>query len=328
MGLAADGGGSTRVPAACTGLVGMKCTSNRIPASGSRAPMNGLDSTPFAFGPVCRSVRDNMYYIESILQTEPWKEEPYLVPIPWREVSPKSPITIGFFVDDGVAKPHPPVISALKRLVSRLETQTGFRVIEWKPFEHSRGYEIYRRLIYPDGGEENAATMARSGEPVLPLTEWITKPDVIGRLSIERLWELNVAREDYRQDYLTHWKEAAEVPDVLICPVAPWAAARHDTSRYWGYSAIYNFLDYPACAVPTGIFVDPANKEHARDTSYTPRDNEFDAYISGLYNEHGPEGYAGAPIGVQIVGRKWDDELVMDVAGRIEALIKEEPLVA
>jgi hypothetical protein len=36
-----------------------------------------------------------------------------------------------------------------------------------------------------------------------------------------------------------------------------------------------------------------------------------------LYQKHGPEDYADTPIAVQIVGRKWECESVMDVAERI-----------
>lgn len=183
---------------------------------------------------------------------------------------------------------------------------------------------MYRKLLYLDGGAENYATMASSGEPCLELTQWIMKPEVARRRSIEEMWALNRAREEYRQQYLDHWRTHPESPDVLLCPVGPFAAPRHDTSKYWGYSAIYNLLDYPACAVPTGLFVDPTNPAHARNESYLPRENEFDRYIWELYNKHGPEGYAGAPIGVQIVGRKWECETVMEVAALVEAAMKAE----
>ena len=324
LGLAADGGGSIRVPAASTGVVGMKCTSNRIPHTGSKAPMEGNDSTPYAQGPICRSVRDNVNFFRQILKTEPWRWEPYLAPVPWREVTHLTkPITIGVFVDDGVVRPHPPVVSAVQSVASRLQSSSKFRIVPWQPYQHDKGYAVFRRLLYLDGGKENYDTMAQTGESALPLTQWIMSPEVARRRSIEEMWSLNRAREGYRQEYLDHWRTHADAPDVLLCPVAPWAAARHDTSRYWAYSAIYNLLDYPAIALPSGMHVDPANRSHACDSSYVPRDNEFDKYINGLYNEHGPEGYEGAPIAVQIVGRKWDDEVVMEVAARIEAALKD-----
>ena len=38
--------------------------------------------------------------------------------------------------------------------------------------------------------------------------------------------------------------------DVLLCPVTPGAAPPLDCSRYWGYSSVWNLLDYPALVFP------------------------------------------------------------------------------
>jgi Asp-tRNA(Asn)/Glu-tRNA(Gln) amidotransferase A subunit family amidase len=82
---------------------------------------------------------------------------------------------------------------------------------------------------------------------------------------------------------------------VLICPVAAIPAFRHGeresqvegrTVKYldaWSYCEWFNLLGFPACVVPMGS---------------------------------SPE---GLPIGVQIVGRPWQDELVLAVAAKLEA---------
>lgn len=58
----ADGGGSTRVPAACCGLVGMKPTRGRLPDSGMQDPFVRITTD----GVVSRSVRDTaLYYAEA-----------------------------------------------------------------------------------------------------------------------------------------------------------------------------------------------------------------------------------------------------------------------
>ena len=98
----------------------------------------------------------------------------------------------------------------------------------------------------------------------------------------------------------------------MICPVGPGVATKHDTARYWGYTAIYNLLDYPACTFPTGEYVSEA--EHPKDETYKPRDNEFDAENWARYN---PKDYEGAPICLQLVGRKWDDEGVISAVTTI-----------
>jgi amidase len=117
--------------------------------------------------------------------------------------------------------------------------------------------------------------------------------------------------------YLTNWLSHPTPPDFLVCPAGPSAAPLHDTARYWGYTAIYNLLDYPACSFPTGIRCSPSL--HPKDPSYVPRDNEFDGYNWANYE---PKAFEGAPVGLQIVGRRWECEWVLQVAGLLADVMK------
>lgn len=38
--------------------------------------------------------------------------------------------------------------------------------------------------------------------------------------------------------------------DVILCPVGPGVATRHNTAKYWGYTAVWNLLDYPVVSFP------------------------------------------------------------------------------
>lgn len=104
--------------------------------------------------------------------------------------------------------------------------------------------------------------------------------------------------------------------DFVIAPVGPSAAPRHDTARYWGYTAVFNILDWPAYVFPTGEFVDA--KLHPRDESYNPRDNEFDPYN---WTNYEPAEYDGAPISFQLVGGRYDDERVAKVVASLSDLL-------
>lgn len=104
--------------------------------------------------------------------------------------------------------------------------------------------------------------------------------------------------------------------DFIVAPVGPGVAPAHDTARYWGYTAVWNILDWPAYVFPTGETV--SKNLHPKDTSYQPRDNEFDAYNWGNYD---PAVSEGAPISVQLVGRKWDDERVVKAVEKIAAIV-------
>lgn len=153
IGLAADGGGSIRSPAANNGLFGMKQTSNRVPLSGCVLPMKGCESFPVVVGPVCRSARDNEYFLKVMLDSQPWRTEPELVPMPWRDITLPEKLRVGFYADDGVVRPHPPVAAVLEHVKSKLKVHPDFDVVEWKPFQHGRGYDIVRQLYFEDGGQ-------------------------------------------------------------------------------------------------------------------------------------------------------------------------------
>ena len=121
--------------------------------------------------------------------------------------------------------------------------------------------------------------------------------------------EEKLLMQNAADNFAKHWLSLPNAPDFIICPVGPSAAPRHDTARYWGYTAYFNLLDIPACTFPTGVT--SSASQHPADASYKPRDNEFDAYNWVNYD---PSIYEGVPLCLQIVGKKWDCERVMKVA--------------
>lgn len=198
IGLAADGGGSIRAPAANVGLHGMKATSCRIPLAGSNFPMKGCEAFPEVVGVICKTTRDTEYFMRTVLDTQPWRGQPDMVPLPWRDSPIPKKITIGFFDDDGYVRPHPPITAALKAIVQKLQQNPLFELREWKPFHHSRGYDVIRKLYFQDGGADNLEAMKASGEPILPLAaQSIIGPHTKLR-TISESWALNVEREEYR----------------------------------------------------------------------------------------------------------------------------------
>ena len=269
--------------------------------------------------------------MRNVLDTQPWRNQPDLVPLPWRDPDTPQKIIIGYFEDDGHVRPHPPITAALKATVEKLRENPMFELREWKPYQHSRGYRIISELFFQDGGADNLEAIEASGEPILPLAAHsIIGPHVKVR-TIRESWALNVEREEYRSknslnqvchllipnyslavDYLDDWNQHTYV-DFLLCPVGPCAASRHDTARYWGYTCVFNCLDYPGYAFPTGLKCSP--ELHPKDGSYTPR-NDMDAYN---WRNYEPIEYEGAPINLQLVGKKWECEKVIRAVGFIQA---------
>ncbi len=99
-----------------------------------------------------------------------------------------------------------------------------------------------------------------------------------------------LGRDEVREKIL---RQMEKYP-VLLCPVAAIPAFRHgerewkvdgQTVKYldaWSYCEWFNLLGFPAVVVPMGLSED------------------------------------GLPIGVQIAGRPWDEEVVLAVAAALE----------
>lgn len=99
--------------------------------------------------------------------------------------------------------------------------------------------------------------------------------------------------------------------DVILCPPSFGAATPHDQSRYWGYTSHWNLLDYPGVVFPVTT-VDPL--KDPKDVNYVPK-NEEDKFIYEMYD---PKVFEGAPVGLQIVGRRQCDEKVLAALVEIE----------
>ena len=113
--------------------------------------------------------------------------------------------------------------------------------------------------------------------------------------------------------------------DVILCPAGPGAAPLLNCSRYWGYTSQWNLLDYPALVFPV-TKVDP--NIDVWDTRYVAM-NDQDQYNHSLCKlllcplsggtsgfaahsviDREPQKYREAPVSLQLVGRRYDDEKV------------------
>ncbi|RHZ50159.1 uncharacterized protein CDV56_104675 [Aspergillus thermomutatus] len=321
LGVGTDMGGSIRSPAANCGIYGFKPTTFRLPLRGFAAYNIGVETIWGTPGPLSPTLDGIELFMETVLAAEPWRSDPSLHHIPWRaapasiDANRGGRLRVGILWDDNIVTPLPPVTRALKEVVERLNLVPGVDVVEWKPYRHEEGMEILKGLYSPDKGKALASLLATSGEPMHSLTAWTTRDTPgIKELDLPGLWNLLRDREAYRYDYLQEWNRLAPDMDVILCPCHPSPAPLLDTSRYWGYTSIWNLLDYPAIVFPV-TRVDPERDVSPKD--YTPR-NDMDRWYQEHYH---PGKQQGAPINLQLVAKKMEDEKVVQALRYIKEAI-------
>ncbi|BEJ11455.1 hypothetical protein CspHIS471_0108770 [Cutaneotrichosporon sp. HIS471] len=316
LGIGTDIGGSIRNPCANCGLYGFKPCASRLPKSGNMSGMPNQESIVGAIGPMGVSARDMELFVKVQLDAKPWKLDPGVVKMPWRPEEVEwiggSKPRIGVQWNDGVVVPQPPMRAALKNAVDKLKA-AGYEVVEVQPRKTWEAWLLLKELYYTDGGARVREELERTGEPLLPLTEWIME-GATEKTSAE-VMKLVGRREAYRKDYAKYW-ESLNI-DVMLLPAMPGPANVLGTSKYWLYTALYNLLDYPGAVFPTGVQVDPKNPEHAGDQprEYLSEDDKRTA------EEYTPEKFENAPIDLQIIGGHWEEEKVMEALKIISKVV-------
>lgn len=302
-----DIGGSIRNPCANCGLYGFKPGAQRLPKGGNISGMPNQESIAGAIGPMGVSARDCELFVKVILDAEPWKLDPGVLRQKWRPeevtwIGGDKP-RIGVMWDDGVVVPQPPMRRALKAAADKLKS-LGYEVVDYKPLKTAEAWKLLKKLFFTDGGARFKNLAAETGEPLLELTQWIMAGTE--NKDATQLMDLVGEREAFRKEYAAYWED--QKIDILLCPPMPGPAPKRLTSTYWMYTSIFNLVDYPGAVFPTGIVVDPKNSADAKDG---PRDylSEDDKTQAELYS---PEQMEGAPVCLQVVGARTEDEKVME----------------
>ncbi|KAI7549679.1 fatty-acid amide hydrolase [Hortaea werneckii] len=313
IGVGTDIGGSIRVPAAFNNCYGLRPTTLRNSNLGLYGINAGQESIRGVAGPLGQSLNDLELFQKALLDQQPWDIDTTLIPVPWRDVELPTNFTVGVMMDDGIVKPHPPVLRALESTSKRLRAAC-INVVPWEPFDHKHGWDIVAALYFPDGGEGYRAEFDKTGEPELPLTTWAIQYSRKQPLSVRENWSLNASREAYRRAHHQLMKERGV--DVILCPAYPGAGALQGTPKYWNYTAIWNILDQPAVVMPSGLRCDRSLDKF--DDEYVARseedEREWQAYDPDLFHDF--------PVALQVVGKHWQDETLLKAAKKIEKAIR------
>lgn len=318
LGVGSDIGGSIRAPAAFNGIWGLKPSTKRLSMARCFAPAEDTyqEAIECVLGPMSNSVDDLELFMKHYVASKPWNYDQQCLPIPWKEVPiPKpSELTIGIVYDDGVVKPHPPVLRALKKVEEELKA-AGVNVITWEPHRVYEAAEVANGAYTADGNYAAINRLSVSGEPLVPLSEHYLrfgKGDK-GLNTVEYQFYTNT-REALRQEYLDLFNERGV--DFVIAPTYVGTAPKPSEVKYWGYTSLWNILDYTCVTFPSGVFGDKSID--VKDESYQPR-NEYEEYEYGIYD---PEASDGMPVGLTLTGRRYTEEEALKAGKVIADILK------
>jgi aspartyl-tRNA(Asn)/glutamyl-tRNA(Gln) amidotransferase subunit A len=281
--LGSDTGGSIRIPASLCGITGLKPTYGRV----SRAGVLPLSWSMDHAGPMTRSAMDAALVLRALAGYDPADPTTSVLPVPDYAAALNGDVKglrVGVLRAGFLDASAPEVRDAVEAAVKALEA-SGARVDE-VTLEHV--------------GCVAAGSMAIVASEALAYhAEWVRtrpgdyQPDVVERLRAGAF----VSGVHYVRSQQARALVRAEVDaalarrDVLLSPAAPIPATRiGETEAAFGEGTIdvrssllrftrpFNFTGHPACALPCG---------------FTP---------------------AGLPIGLQIVGRPFDEATVLRAA--------------
>ncbi|KAJ9261569.1 hypothetical protein DTO195F2_4099 [Paecilomyces variotii] len=324
IGVGTDIGGSIRVPSAFNFLYGLRPSHGRMPYAKMANSMEGQETVHSVCGPIAHSVPDLKLFVTSVLSEEPWKYDSKVIPLPWRQneediIKSKlssGGLTLGFFNCDGNVLPHPPILRGIETVVSTLK-KNGHNVVPWTPYKHDFAVDLINGIYASDGCTDVYRDINASGEPAIPNIKDLLQPN-IKKADMNELWDVQLKKWNYQIEYLAKWREAEEQLgkelDAIIAPITPTAAVRHNQFRYYGYASAINLLDFTSVVVPV-TFADKTID--VKKENYKPL-NEFDGVVQGEYD---PEAYHGAPVAVQIIGRRLSEERTMAIAEEIGKLL-------
>ena len=281
-----DIGGSLRIPAYCCGCATVRPTLGRVPAyNPSQAEERSLLMQMMSVqGPIAREVRDVRLGLAIMAEADP--RDPLWVPAPLEGPRLLHPIRVAV-VECGA---HPAVRAAIDQAANAL-ANAGYAVEVVEPPEIERLKEVWFRIIFADF----RATMEESVRR-------------LGSAEVNRIVD-------------AYFSMAGEMPD--LGGYVRDLAERNRLLRAWNL-----FLeDRPLVLAPVSteppfpVNDDLKGPERVREIfdslRYTSAMN-----LIGLPGVVAPTGlYRDGPIGVQIVGRRYREDVCLDAAEAIESSV-------
>ena len=285
-GVGSDGGGSIRVPAHFSGICGLKPTPGRIPSTGHFPPSGGPFALIGVVGPMARTVDDLKLLFEVMQGPDDGESCAAPVPLRWPKAEEVNRLRVGYFEDDGRTPVTPEIRDAVRTAADFLR-RAGLEVEPFRPAGLEEARVLWKKFFVKVGGmlidpmftgrESDCSSMLKQ------FRAWsAAEPELSGEVLLEA-W---IRRDTLRAEFLAQMRKYP----IFLCPAAAIPAFRHGERSWtiegkavsyldaWSYTEWFNLLGNPAAVVPVS------------------------------------QSAQGLPIGVQIVGRPWEEEQVLAVA--------------
>ncbi len=289
-GIGSDGGGSIREPAHFCGIAGLKPTPGRVPATGHFPMISHPGGLLGVGGPMARSAQDVRLLFAALAGHDP--ADPFSAPVPLRPAE-ASGVRIGVWPQFYRTPVSPETTATLMRAAA-CAREMGLGAEEFAPRGLERAQSVwwlfFERLSAPltknlISGREHDAHW--TGTELMHRA--LAEPPVS---TLDLLMAL--ASRDRMRAALLRQMEDAGIAAILM-PVCGTAAFPHGQREFAaGGGETIDLLEAMAPMTPWNLLGMPGM-----------------AIPFGMTSE-------GLPIGVQIVGRPWDEEVVIDLAVRLE----------
>lgn len=281
-----DIGGSLRYPAYVNGVATIRPTLGRVPAynpsqAEERAPLMQVMSVQ---GPLCPTVADVRLALGVMAARDP--RDPWWVPAPLEAPRPPAPIKVAVTKTAHGIPMHDAVAASIDQAAAHL-ADAGYAVEAVEPPNIAEVFQLWCDLIYTEMRLfMDDAIRAHCSDGMQMIAD--AYYEMGASLDLEGYLR-GAAR---RSTLLRDWMMFLEAYPVVLCPLShqpPWPtnadleskAKVQEIFRAFTYMSSINLLGLPAAIVPTGL-------------------------------------HAGAPIGVQLVGSRYREDIVLDAAQAIE----------
>jgi len=334
LGIGNDIGGSVRNPAIFNGIYSLKPTHGRhLTQNSNRLPVP-YDSVIYGVGGFmsasCTAVKEayrilyeNIHYQAS--------NDISIAPVKWQEnlYDINRKLKIGYYLSDGRYSPHPGCQRAVREALTTLR-EMGHTVVEFHCAPEDRVYSLYFGLLTTDKLVHTYNTLTKDvfvdsaiwfawlGYHVMRLPyfirRFIVNPLIQTFVSSELLPEAItegddiMAHIDEKDKILTKWmKEWDELGlDLVITPAslmpAPLKGVIGEIPSATRPYHPFNLLNMPAGIVPT------TKVTEQDDLNMDSMPNNDLVYKTIKKN---CKGAIGMPLGIQIVGRRYQEELIL-----------------